>query len=232
MKKNKRIIAFVVICVMVLTTAFAYANERAAGVRTYEYKEGFKYSELSPSIKKRITGKSYKKNPNISYSDLRYLTVKHYNYKNKVVTGELIVNKKIAKDMLEIFYKLYEKKYQIQKMKLIDDYNASDNASMADNNTSAFNYRVMSGTNTLSRHAYGMAIDINPRVNPFVNKSTGLVSPRNGGIYKERDVKKCKGKYKHNMLHKNDFVVKLFEKYGFSWGYKWQYYCDYQHFQK
>lgn len=247
--RKRRLIAIILTLVMALGTGFAYGKELPMGgdplaevglvkeisgslPKTYEYKEGFTSSELSTAIKKRITGKSYKKNKNITYSDLRYLQVKHYNYKNKVVTGELIVNKKVAKDMLDIFYKLYLKKYQIEKMILIDKYNASDNASMADNNTSAFNYRVMSGTSKLSRHAFGMAIDINPRINPFVYKSSGRVSPRGGGAYKERNVNKCKGKYKKSMIQKNDYIVKLFKSHGFSWGYQWKYYCDYQHFQK
>ncbi len=79
-------------------------------------------------------------------SDLRYVQVLHYGFDGKVKEGELIVNKKIAKKTVKVFYALYQKKYRIERMRLIDDYGANDEKSMAANNTSAFNYRVISGT--------------------------------------------------------------------------------------
>ena len=98
-------------------------------------------------------------------------------------------------------------------MRLIDDYGANDEKSMAANNTSAFNYRVISGTTKLSNHSYGMAIDINPRINPWVKGNK--VSPANGKVYKQ----------------KNDTAYKIFKKYGFSWGGEWRSSKDYQHFE-
>ena len=111
----------------------------------------------------------------------------------------------------------------------IDDYGANDEKSMAANNTSAFNYRVISGTTKLSNHSYGMAIDINPRINPWVKGNK--VSPANGKVYKQRKTSKCKGKYKRYMIHKNDTAYKIFKKYGFSWGGEWRSSKDYQHFE-
>ena len=95
---------------------------------------------------------------------------------------------------------------------------------------SAFNYRIVEGTSHLSKHAYGRAIDINPRVNPFVKRNS--ITPENGKIYAQRDVKKCKGKYKYNMIHRNDRVYRIFRKHGFQWGGDWITYKDYQHFEK
>lgn len=195
------------------------------------YKNGFYCQKISSELKEKMEGKSYKKNPDISYRDLRYISLRHYGYDGKVKNGELVVNKKIAKDMLKIFYELFQEKYQIQSMKLVDDYGADDNKSMEANNTSAFNYRKIAGTNILSNHAYGMAIDINPRINPYVIGES-YVSPSNGKEYGERDVAKCKGRYKENMIHKNDVIYKLFKKYGFSWGGEWEDVKDYQHFEK
>ena len=114
-------------------------------------------------------------------------------------------------------------------MRLIDDYGANDEKSMAANNTSAFNYRVISGTTKLSNHSYGMALDINPRINPWVKGNK--VSPANGKVYKQRKTSKCKGKYKRYMIHKNDTAYKIFKKYGFSWGGEWRSSKDYQHFE-
>lgn len=196
------------------------------------YKTGFYYYGITTALKEKMNGKSYKKNNKILYSDLRYISIKHYGYDGKLKTGELVVNKKIAKDIVEIFYELYQKKYPIQKMKLIDNYNADDTKSMEANNTSAFNYRTVSNGTTLSKHAYGLAIDINPRINPYVTNEGKNVSPSNGSAYAERNVSKCSGKYKKNMIHKNDVIYKIFRKHGFSWGGDWVYSKDYQHFEK
>ena len=152
----------------------------------------------------------------------------HLGFDGKVKEGELIVNKKIAKKTVKVFYALYQKRYRIERMRLIDDYGANDEKSMAANNTSAFNYRVISGTTKLSNHSYGMAIDINPRINPWVKGNK--VSPANGKVYKQRKTSKCKGKYKRYMIHKNDTAYKIFKKYGFSWGGEWRSSKDYQHF--
>ena len=70
-------------------------------------------------------------------------------------------------------------------MRLIDDYGANDEKSMAANNTSAFNYRVISGTTKLSNHSYGMAIDINPRINPYITKYG--IAPANSKVYRNRN---------------------------------------------
>lgn len=204
------------------------AKETLSGNR-HTYKSGFYYDTISKTVEKKITGKSYTENPNIKLSDLRYVKVKHYGFDGKVKSGEMIVNKKIADKTVKIFYELYQKKYQIQRMKLIDEYGADDNQSMSANNSSAFNYRVIAGSETLSKHAYGLAIDINPMVNPMVKN--GVVSPENGSPYAERDVNRCTGKYKKHMIHKDDVIYKIFVKYGFSWGGNWKHSKDYQHFE-
>ena len=216
--KLTTIIALTAFTVAVVPVCLQRKSANAAS--KYTYKKGFTYEKISPNIEKRITGKSYRKNNNIKLSDLRYVQVLHYGFDGKVKEGELIVNKKIAKKTVKVFYALYQKKYRIERMRLIDDYGANDEKSMAANNTSAFNYRVISGTTKLSNHSYGMAIDINPRINPA-----------NGKVYKQRKTSKCKGKYKRYMIHKNDTAYKIFKKYGFSWGGKWRSSKDYQHFE-
>ena len=160
---------------------------------------------------------------------MRYLKVLHVGFDGKTHIGELVVNRLIADDVLDIFKQLYEAGYEIEKIRLIDEYDADDEKSMSDNNSSAFNYRVVSGTKRLSNHAYGLAIDINPRINPWVKGNK--VSPSNGKVYKQRKTSKCKGKYKRYMIHKNDTAYKIFKKYGFSWGGNWRSSKDYQHFE-
>ena len=204
---------------LIIAAAAAFTCTAKHARAKYTYEEGFSYSKLTKEIKERITGKSYKKN-------------KYYNYKGKVKDGEMIVNKSIAKDVVEIFYELFEMKYPIRRMKLIDEYDADDNKSMEADNTSCFNFRIIDGSkNNLSMHAFGLAIDLNPKINPCVGGAHG-VAPANGKKYAQRDVKKCKGMYADIMIHKNDKVYKLFKKHGFSWGGDWKNMKDYQHFYK
>ena len=116
--------------------------------------------ELNQEIINRINGKSYKENCDIPYSDLRYIRVLHIGFDGLTHIGEMIVNKAIAQDVIDIFWELYSISYPIEKMLLIDDYNADDLESMKDNNSSAFNFRFIEGTSKRSVHSDGLAIDI------------------------------------------------------------------------
>lgn len=199
------------------------------GAMTTEQREQlFYYVEIPEEVKKRINGKSYGKDCTVPYEDLRYVRVLHWGFDEKTHLGELIVNKAIAQDVIDIFKELYEIKYPIEKMVLVDEYDADDNKSMADNNTSAFNFRVIDGTKTISQHSYGLAIDINPLYNPYVrelNKKT-VITPENGEKYADRSLD-CE-----YYIRKNDPCYKAFISRGFTWGGEWKNSKDYQHFQK
>lgn len=196
------------------------------------YQEDFYYEPLNEEMKERITGSSFPKPDSaceITYDDLRYLHILHYNFDGEVTKGELICNKAIAQDLVQIFYELYKAEYQLEKIRLIDEYDGDDDASMADNNTSCFNYRVVEGTEKLSQHAYGMAVDINPFYNPYVryNKDGSLhIDPAGSEAYADRSVA---FPYK---IDENDLCLKLFKEHGFTWGGDWNSMKDYQHFQK
>lgn len=215
------------------------------------FAEGFYYEPLSEEIKARITGVSYPiaasealssvtpvynildddANPAVSYDDLRYLSVLYYNFNGEVQTGELICNRGIADDLMEIFHELYLNEYQIEKIRLVDEYQADDTASITDNNTSCFNYRVVDGTTSLSKHALGCAIDINPFYNPYVvfNKDGSgetYISPPGSEVYVDRSKE---FPYK---IDESDLCYKLFTEHGFTWGGNWNSCKDYQHFQK
>jgi hypothetical protein len=184
---------------------------------------------LDDAIKKRITGMSYPAddtNSKIHYTDLRYIKLLHYDFAGNVHVGELIVHAKLAAEIMEIFYELFKAKYPLTSVRLVDEYGevADDNLSMAANNTSAFNYRFVSGTKTLSRHSYGAAIDINPMLNPYVIGSR--VVPENGTKYADRTLSFA-GKIDHS-----DLCYKLLVKHGWSWGGDWAGDKDYQHFSK
>jgi hypothetical protein len=184
----------------------------------------FAVHELSDSIFQRMLGKSYPKGCTVKRTDLRYLTVLHVDAEGNVHRGELVCNRLIAQDVLDIFKQLYVAGYPIEHMRLIDDYGADDERSMQANNTSCFCFRAVSGTKKLSKHAQGLAIDINPLYNPCVKGSR--VQPTTGRPYTNRN---RKFGYK---IEKGDLLWKLFTEHGFSWGGAWKTLKDYQHFEK
>lgn len=188
----------------------------------------FYIKELDNEIIDRITGKSYGEGTDIPYSDLRYIRVLHMGFDGLTHEGELIVNKAIAEDVVEIFKELYEIGYPIEKMILVDDYDADDLKSMADNNTSAFNYRFVEGTSKRSVHSDGLAIDINPLYNPYVRTRDGKleVLPENASEYVDRD------KDNRYYIRKDDPCYNAFVSRGFTWGGEWKNSKDYQHFEK
>ena len=195
------------------------------------FQNGFYYEPLSEEVKTRITGISYPETDcSISYDDLNYVGLLYVDFNGDIQEGELICNKSIAQDMVEIFYELYQNDYRIERIRLIDEYNGDDTLSMLDNNTSCFNYRVVDGTTSLSKHALGCAIDINPFYNPYVvfNKNGSgetYISPKGSEIYADRSQD---FPYK---IDETDLCYKLFTSHGFTWGGNWNSSKDYQHFQ-
>ena len=200
------------------------------------YTEGFYSEPLSDSLRRFITGVSYpattegdSESPiEIGFEELRYLHIWHYNFEGNPAEGELICNESIANDLLEIFYELYRNEYQIESVLLIDEFDGDDTASMEANNTSCFNYRKVEGSENLSKHAYGLAIDINPFYNPYVTYPNGVetISPAGSEAYADRSVS---FPYK---IDQDDLCYKLFTEHGFTWGGNWNNIKDYQHFQK
>ncbi len=187
----------------------------------------FKYSisKISPKIEQRMRdGGSYKNYCPVSLNSLRYIKLKYIDFNKKEQWGELIVNKAIAKDIVDIFKKLYEIKYPIKKMNLVSNYKGSDFASIEADNTSAFNCRYVDGTKKWSNHTYGRAIDINPIENPYVSNN-GYTSHEASKKYLIRANQK-------GVLLANSYIVKLFKRHGFRWGGSWRCCKDYQHFDK
>ena len=189
----------------------------------------FTIDTISDAVFQRMQGKSYKKDCTVPRSELRYLRLSHYDSQGKEHVGELVCNKKISSDLKEIFKELYQQKYPIERMRLIDDYDADDERSMQANNTSCFNFRTIAGSKKLSKHSLGMAIDINPLYNPYVKRSKDgklLVQPANARKYSDRSKR---WNYK---LEKGDLCYRLFIKHGFKWGGSWTNSKDYQHFER
>ena len=158
----------------------------------------------------------------VSLEELRLLRVSYWGFDGKAHTGSMVVDDAWADDLRTVFQKLYEARFPIRSMNLIDDYAASDDRSMAADNTSAFNGRHVNGTTVWSMHAFGLAIDINPIENPWVHGDD--VSPAAGRSYIDRLLNAP------GMIHSWDVVVRAFASIGWEWGGNWKGSKDYQHF--
>ena len=189
----------------------------------------FSVQPIPDSVFLRMKGRSWPEGCTVRRADLRYLRLSHFDAEKKEHVGEMICNKAIANDLLEIFRELYRHKYPIQRIRLIDDYEAEDERSMRDNNTSCFCYRTVSGTTKLSKHATGMAVDINTLYNPYVRTGKDgrrIVEPATATEYVDR-----RKSFPYKIV-KGDLLYRLFLQHGFTWGGSWRTMKDWQHFEK
>lgn len=222
----------------VTTQKGTYVQANSVGLGTKE--------DISESIKEKMRGKSMPDGASISYDDLSYLTIPYYDFDGKVQKGNMIVRKELADEVLLIFQELYNIKYPIYKMQLIDNYNGTgedlDWNSIEANNTSAFCYRNSVGGDTISNHGLGQAIDINPLINPYIakegEKSSHDVSnecnyiSRNVSTWKDETDKWSLEIAKEAEIDTDTEIYKIFKKYGWTWGGDWNSPKDYQHFEK
>lgn len=184
--------------------------------------------EIPDTIFAFMQGRSYKDDCTVPRSDLRYLLFLHRNLDGQAVMGEMVVNRQIADDVLEIMQQLFNESYPIEQARLIDYYDADDEKSMAANNTSCFNWRVKTGSGNISKHAMGMAVDINPLYNPYYRFPSvdETIQPASAEPYMDR---MWDFPYK---IEEGDACHRLFTEHGFKWGGSWNSLRDYQHFEK
>jgi hypothetical protein len=175
-------------------------------------------------VQQRMIGKSMPANIPISFNELRYLQLPYYDFEGNIQIGEMVCNKAIADDLLDIFRILFHFEYPFQSIRLVDDFDGDDEASMQANNTSCFNYRNIPGSQLLSKHALGRAIDINPLQNPWVRGSRTYPSTATPYRDRSRD-------FPHK-IDKQDLCYRVFKWKGFFWGGEWKTAKDYQHFHK
>lgn len=175
-----------------------------------------------------MRGKSYKTGCTVPRSSLRYLRCLHVDKDGHIIVGEMVVNKKLADDVLDIFYKLYEAKYPIERMRLVDYWDADDERAMRANNSSSFNFRFVSHTTKVSKHGKGLAIDLNTLYNPYhkqLKSGKQVTEPATGRPYLDRTKK-----FPYKIV-KGDLCYRLFKAKGFVWGGDWKNSKDYQHFE-
>lgn len=175
---------------------------------------------LTPDLVERMAA-SWRPGCPVPLEDLRYVTVTHHGFEGQVVQGELVVHADVADGIVGVFRALFDAGYPIRSMRLVDDFGADDDASMAADNTSAFNCRAITGGTEWSEHAYGRAIDVNPVENPYVRGRH--VAPPAGREFAER-------RARPGVILAGDAVVQAFAAAGWHWGGDWASPVDYQHF--
>lgn len=183
------------------------------------------HEKLSPKLRDRMNGVSWHEGCPVGLSELRLIRATHWDFRGRTIQGKLVVHERYAAGMVDVLRRLYAKRFPIRRMELIDRYDGDDHRSMDADNTSAFNCRYVNGTTRWSMHAYGKAIDINPRENPYV--SGDFVSPPGGRPFADRRPKRA------GMIFRDGPVTGSFER---ILGWEWlgsasgsRSYRDYQH---
>ncbi|MCY1143711.1 M15 family metallopeptidase [Actinoplanes sp. Pm04-4] len=171
-----------------------------------------------------MMGVSWHRGCPVKISDLRRVKLTHWGFDGVRHQGVLIVHKEVARSVVDIFHTLYSMRFPVRTMLPVDHFGADDNASMAADNTSAFNCRPKTGsTSGFSVHSYGKAIDVNTLENPYV-KGT-VVQPPAGKAFTNRAY------VRPGMIRHGDRVWRAFAMHGFAWGGDWTSLKDYQHFE-
>jgi len=169
------------------------------------------------TLEQALSGKEI---PQHIKENLVLIDVEYWSFDAREKMGQLVIHRELAAEVEAIFAEIAAARFPIEKIIPVAAYDWSDDASMEDNNSSAFNYRNIVGGENLSQHAYGRAIDINPRQNPYVKGD--IVLPQNA-VYAP-DVP--------GTIVSEDIVVSVFLKRGWDWGGNWQRLKDWQHFEK
>ncbi len=174
------------------------------------------------SVARRDLPHSWRPGCPVGPSQLRLVRLSYWGFDRKPHVGALVVRDRVAGHVVRVFRRLYAARFPIRRMRKVDAYRGSDDASMAADNTSAFNCRFVPGTRGWSQHAYGEAIDVNPVENPYLQGTR--VSPPAGARYLDRS------KLRPGMAFSGGVLVRAFEAAGWKWGGRWTGSRDYQHF--
>jgi hypothetical protein len=177
---------------------------------------------IDGALGKRMTGVSWRPGCPVHLRDLRLLRLAHWGFDGRRRLGRLVVHEEVARELVTVFRRLYEARFPIRRMVLVDVYGASDFRSIEADNTSAFNCRFVEGTTRWSEHAYARAIDVNPIENPYV--SGGRTAHRASVPYVERS------RRRPGMAYEGGALVRAFDAIRWGWGGRWTSVKDYQHF--
>lgn len=177
---------------------------------------------IPTDLREKMTGVTWHEGCPVALDDLSLLTLSYWDENSTRQTGQLIVHSTQSQAITRVFEVLYTNHFPLTSMKLMWEFNGSDDASMKANNTSGFNCRRVKNTDKWSNHSYGKAIDVNPLWNPWIRGT--IVDPPEGKPYVDRTITKA------GVVKAGDIVVTAFAKEGWKWGGYWSKTKDYQHF--
>lgn len=158
----------------------------------------------------------------VEADELRYLTMTFWGFDERPHLGEMIVHADVADDIVDVFGRLYDSRYPIEEMRIVEPYELDLEPTGDGNNTTSFVCRVVTGGSTFSQHAYGLALDLNPFHNPYIRRE--LVLPELASSYLDRS------EVRPGMVYDGGPAVEAFTSIGWGWGGQWNSLKDYQHF--
>ena len=179
---------------------------------------------LPESLVEQMHGTSYREGCPTPLGDLRLVELNHYGFDGEIHAGRLVVHREAVDVMEQAFAAAFEHRFPLRSVRPVSEFGGSDARSMAADNTSAFNCRRVKGTSVWSEHSTGLAIDINPRENPWVKG--GAVDPPEGKAFLERSASVP------GLLTEDHPVTRVFLQAGWGWGGHWSRLRDYQHFSR
>jgi hypothetical protein len=167
---------------------------------------------------------SYRRGCPVGPSQLRTVRLSYWGFDGERHIGRLVVRRTVTGDVVAAFRSIYRNRFPIRRIVPVSAYRGSDDASMAADNTSAFNCRRVEGSSSWSEHAYGEAIDVNPIENPYI--AGGRVQPAAARAYLNRT------RARRGMALEGNTLVRAFDAVGWGWGGRWTSPRDYQHFSR
>jgi hypothetical protein len=185
---------------------------------------------LPGALEAEMRGTTWRPGCPVPLSDLRLLALSYWGFDDRPHIGPLVVNESAGADIVWVFRQLFEHRFPIHDLKLARAFHpAQENHDTPGDPTAAFNCRPVvtpfgPSATTFSQHSYGLAVDINPIENPFVEN--GYVRNRYSRPYRDRS------RQAPGMIHQGDLVVRSFAAIGWGWGGDWSSGQDYMHFSQ
>jgi D-alanyl-D-alanine carboxypeptidase len=176
---------------------------------------------IGPAVRARM-GATWKPGCPVGLADLRDVTVSFRGFDGRPHTGELVVHRRVAAEVVSVFARLYRARFPIEEMRLVTTADLEAHPTGDGNNTAAFVCRAARKQARWSAHAYGLAVDVDPFQNPY--RRGDLVLPELASSYLDR------ARARPGMIRQGDVVTAAFAAIGWTWGGTWQSPKDLMHF--
>jgi hypothetical protein len=224
----RRALALTALVVVAAVSGGGTSSATSAGPRRAPRAERaftFSAARLGPATRRRVTGSSWHPGCPVGLDDLRLLRIGYRGFDGRDHVGRMIVAAASVPATRRAFGTLFRARFPIRRMRLVDDYGASDFRSIEADNTSAFNCRPATGSTRFSEHAFGRAVDVNPIENPYVYPN-GTTTHAASRPFLDRT------QHRRGMSFRGGVLVRAFAAAGWGWGGSWRppSATDYQHF--